>query len=72
MNQNTQSKLHQVDLKDLIKWQSDEKVLFASSLGAKKRLYATLRGSYEVWHNGERIYETMQPFNAVEKYNSII
>lgn len=62
---------HTVDLNALISWQSEEKVLFASSTKENKKLYLTLRGSYEVWHKEERVLETMQPYRAVEKYNSI-
>lgn len=62
---------HTVDLNALISWQSEEKVLFASSTKENKQLYYNLRCSYEVWHKKERVLETMQPSKAVEKYNSI-
>jgi len=64
-------KTHTIDLNELREWQSEEKVIFASSTKENKQLYCTLRGSYEVWHKKERVLETMQPFRAVEKYNSI-
>jgi len=62
---------HTIELNFLIDYQSTEKVLYASSSTEKKKLYITLRGSYEVWHKGELILETIQPFMAVEKYNEI-
>lgn len=62
---------HTIELEGLIKWQSEKKVIFASSTKNNKQIYCTLRGSYEVWHKNELVLETMQPFNAVEKYNSI-
>lgn len=62
---------HAVDLNALIEWQSTEKVLFASSSSEKKKLFCNFRGGYEVWHNNELVFETMQPYNAVEKYNEI-
>lgn len=65
-------KTHTVDLEALREWQSEEKVLFASSTKENKQLYCTLRGSYEVWHKKEKVLETMQALTAVEKYNSIV
>ena len=62
---------HTVEVKQLQEWQSEKKVLFASSTKENKELYATLRGSYEVWSGGVKVWETMQPFTACEKYNSI-
>lgn len=44
---------------------------YTSSAKDNKSLLCNLRGSYEVWHNGVLVLETMQPFTAVEKYNSI-
>lgn len=64
-------KTHIIGVESLIEWQRDNKILFASSHKEDKKLYCTLRGSYEVWHKREKILETMQPFTAVEKYNSI-
>ncbi len=64
-------KPHEINLEELIDFQTNEKVLYASSSKENKQLYITLRGSYEVWHDKERILETMQPFVAVKKYNEI-
>ncbi len=63
---------HQIKIKDLQSWIKDEQlILFASSSKENKRLYATLRGSYEVHHKGKKVWEGIQPFDAVEKYNDI-
>jgi len=62
---------HIVDLDGLMEWQQEQKVVFASSTRDEKYLYCTLRGSYEVWHKNQKVLETMQPFKAVEKYNSL-
>ena len=64
-------KTHTVDLEALREWQSEEKVLFASSSKEQKKLYCTLRGSYEIWHYGVLVLETMQPQSAIEYYNSL-
>lgn len=62
---------HEITLEGLREWQSEYKIAYATDSKANKQIYCTLRGSYEVWHNGEKILETMQPFTATEKYNSI-
>lgn len=62
---------HQVEIEDLRNWIDEQKVLFASSSKEQKRLYSTLRGSFEVHHKGERILETTQAYLAVQEYNKI-
>jgi hypothetical protein len=64
-------KKHEINLSELIEWQSEHKVLYASSGSENKYLYATIRGSFEVWKDGVRVLETMQPFRAVAKYNAL-
>lgn len=64
-------KTHTIDLRELQDFQSKEKVLFASSSKEQKKLYCTLRGSYEIWQYGVLVLETMQPNSAIEKYNSL-
>lgn len=66
------TKTHTIEVNDLNDWQQKEKVLFASSTYENKQLYATLRGSFEVWHNNVKIFETILPFFAVNRYNSIV
>lgn len=67
----TETKQHTITVKELAEWQSNEKVLFASSSKENKQLYCTLRGSYEVWHKKEKVLETIQPYTAMSKYNGI-
>ena len=62
---------HTVELEQVIKFQQKQKVLCARSTREEKELYCTLRGSYEVYHKGEKVLETIQPFTAVEKYNNL-
>ena len=64
-------KVHTVELKELQDFQTEQKVLFASSSKEQKKLYCTLRGSYEIWHYGVLVLETMQPYSAIEHYNSL-
>ena len=62
---------HEIDVNELINFQNTELIVFARSREESKGLYATLRGSYEVWHKGVKILETTQPRAAADKYNSI-
>jgi hypothetical protein len=62
---------HEITLDGLREWQAKEYIIYASCTTPNKQLRVTLRGSYEVWHEGVRVYETMQPLNSVEIYNSI-
>jgi len=69
-------KKHEIDVKDLIDWKEDiekSRMLFAShiGMGQNKKLYATLSGGFQVEHHGEIVFVCMQPFQAVEKYNSL-
>jgi hypothetical protein len=62
---------HQIEIEELQSYMLEEKVLYARGSKENKSLYITLRGSFEVWHNKERVLETMQAITAIEKYNSI-
>lgn len=64
-------KTHEIDLEGLKQWQKEEKVCFASSTRENKKIFCTLRGTYEVWHKKEKVLETLYPTKAVEMYNSI-
>jgi hypothetical protein len=60
-----------IDVKDLIDWQSSELILYANSSREKKRIYAKLSGGYVVMCNDKTVYEGCQAFDAVKAYNSI-
>ena len=64
-------KKHKIELEELRKWQQEEKQLYASSSHDEKKLYLTFRGSFEIYHKGQKVFETMQPFTAVERYNEL-
>jgi len=65
-------KTHTIDVKDLIDWKAEQRVLFASSTKEGKRLFANLNGGYEIEVKGVKVFECIQPYLAAEKYNSII
>ena len=63
---------HQIELKEIQKWMDSNPMKeIASSTKDNKILYATFKGSFEVHKNGKVVHATMQPFSAVEHYNSI-
>ena len=62
---------HQIQLNPFIEWQQEQTVTYASDSKSKKVLKCTLMGGFQVWHKGEMVLQCMQPFQAVEKYNSI-
>lgn len=64
-------KSHEIDLEGLQSWLEEETVTFASSTRERKRLEATLKGRLIITVGGVRVWEGIQPFAAVEKYNSI-
>lgn len=64
-------KSHTIQLEDLQKWIETEDVTFASSTREKKMLVATLKGGLKVIVDGVTVWQGMQPFSAVEAYNSI-
>ena len=63
---------HEITVTELLEWKADKLVEYASSHGrVNKQLYATLNGGFEVHHNRVKVFECIQPYLAVEKYNSI-
>ena len=64
-------KTHTIELTELQGWLETEDVTFASSYRERKSLVATLNGGLKVIVAGKVIWEGIQPFNAVEAYNSV-
>ena len=64
---------HEVKYEDLQEWIDDSQLLMfaSSSASGGKKLYATLRGSFEVHSKGVMVWQGMQPFRAVQEYNKI-
>jgi hypothetical protein len=60
-------------IEDLVEFQNTRSItfLYRSEKKHSKSLKCTLRGNYEVLENDKVIFETTQPFAAIEKYNSI-
>ena len=62
-----------LNVNDLIDWKADKEVEYAGNYGkgSHKSLRATLSGGYRVYNHNEIVLECIQPFNAIEKYNSL-
>ena len=60
-------------VKNLTEYKNEKEVEFMSHYGNgnDKSLRITLNGSFRVYEKKELIFETLQPFSAVEKYLSI-
>ena len=65
-------KPHIIELEGLQEWINENEALYASSTSPNKRLTMTMRGGFKLYHNREVVWEGIQPFRAIEKYNSII
>jgi len=63
-------KPHIITLELFQEWLMKNETVYASSLPDKK-LTVTMSGGYKVYKNGELYWQGMQPFAAIEKYNSI-
>ena len=64
-------KNHKIDLEGLLDYKNNQRVLYAKSSAQNKALYILANGGYEVEHNGIVALRCNQPYEAVEKYNSI-
>ena len=67
----TNSKHHTIDLQGLSEFMNTESVKFAYSSKEKKEIRLYLNGAIKVFHEGVKVWEGIQPYNAVEVYNSI-
>lgn len=60
-------------ISDLQQFINDTKVIFAGcSWPVNKDLKINLRGGFEVYHDGELVWQGVQPARAIDKFNSII
>lgn len=62
-------KPHQIELSELQNWLLENKALYASD--GNKRLLVNMSGGFEITVKNEVVWEGMQPFAAVEKYNDL-
>ena len=62
---------HEINLDAFQQWRQEAEILFASSTRERKRLFANLIGGLRIEVDGVTVWQGIQPFAAVEKYNSI-
>ena len=58
-------------LNDFNDWLNEKTTMYAMCSISNKELRVTFKGAYQIFHKGEKIFECMQPFTAIEKYNEI-
>ena len=66
----TTTSKHELELADLQKWLITAKMLYASD-GNGKKLYVNSMGGFDIEVNGEIVWQGIQPYLAIEKYNEI-
>lgn len=64
-------KSQQLEVNELIEWVSKSSTMYAKCSISDKELKVAMNGSFQVYHKGEIVLECIQPFRAVEKYNSL-
>jgi hypothetical protein len=61
---------HEIKLPELQEWLLTAEMIYASD-GEGKRLVVNASGGFTLWHNNTIFWQGVQPFMAVEKYNSL-
>lgn len=63
----------ELDVKELLKWKEDAKILYASQHNqfGSRQLFATANGGFQVFVNHELKHESLQATSAVDYYNNI-
>lgn len=62
---------HQIKLEELIDWELQEQVLFASSSKEQKQFKVGLINHYYVYHKKELVFSSANKLEAVKFYNNI-
>jgi len=58
-----------IDINELIDYKNTQTHLYAKQ--GKKELRLTFNGSFEVWNDRVKLFETIQPFSAKEYFEKI-
>lgn len=65
------TKHHEIDYKEFQIWKDSREVIYASSERESKSLICTLNGGIKVMVAGKITWQGIQPYSAIEAYNSI-
>ena len=60
-----------LELKDFNEWLGATTTMYAKCSVSDKELRVTFNGGFQIFHKGEKVFECMQPFTAIEKYNNL-
>jgi hypothetical protein len=64
-------KIELLNVNDLLEWKEKQKLVYAFDSRRNKKLILNLNGGFEIEVNGEIIWQGIQAFSAVEKYNDL-
>lgn len=60
-----------LELDEFNQWLATGSTMYAKCSVSDKELRVTFKGGYQIFHKGEKIFECMQPFQAIDKYNNL-
>ena len=64
-------KPHEIKFEDFQQWLGENEAEFASSTRERKRLIVKMNGGIKITVGGKTVWEGVQAYPAVKKYNSI-
>jgi hypothetical protein len=62
---------HEINVEDLLKWKSEQKLLYCADSKGRKQLFVSCNNSYEIYVDNIKVYESIQACPAIDKYNSL-
>lgn len=62
---------HTIELKEFTDYLFTHSVMYAMSTKENKELRVYLNGAIKIFHEGVKVWEGVQPYKAVEVYNTI-
>jgi hypothetical protein len=60
-----------LDLNEFQEWIATKSTMYAKCSVSDKELRITFNGGFQIFHKGEKVFECMQPYTAIEKYNEL-
>lgn len=60
-----------LDLNEFSEWLNEGSAMYAKCSVSDKELRVTFNGGFQIFHKGEKVFECMQPYRAIEKYNEL-
>ena len=63
------NKIYELNVNDLLEWKAKQRIMYASDSRSTKKLFLNLNGGFELEVKGKVIWQGIQAYSAVEKYN---